>query len=186
MATFVKTPAGTWKGIIRKRGWPTTIKTFRTKRDATDWARRAEDEMVRGVYIDRVDAERLTLEDALKRYLNEVAVTKRADPPPTPSRTAPSGSWMASAATASPPSPPRSLPTTGTSDWPTVAPTIPSASNSPCSLTPTPSPSKNGALASPTTRSPISANPPPERVATAGSRPTKSNSSWLPAAPIPT
>lgn len=50
MATFVKTPAGTWKGIIRKRGWPTTIKTFRTKRDATDWARRAEDEMVRGVY----------------------------------------------------------------------------------------------------------------------------------------
>ena len=21
MATFVKTPAGTWKGIIRKRGW---------------------------------------------------------------------------------------------------------------------------------------------------------------------
>ncbi len=78
MATFVKTPAGTWKGIIRKRGWPTTIKTFRTKRDATDWARRAEDEMVRGVYIDRVDAERLTLEDALKRYLEEVAVTKRA------------------------------------------------------------------------------------------------------------
>ena len=51
MATFVKTPAGTCKGIIRKRGWPTTIKTFRTKRDATDWARRAEDEMVRGVYI---------------------------------------------------------------------------------------------------------------------------------------
>ena len=78
MATFVKTPTGTCKGIIRKRCWPTTIKTFRTKRDATDWARRAEDEMVRGVYIDRVDAERLTLEDALKRYLEEVAVTKRA------------------------------------------------------------------------------------------------------------
>ena len=48
MATFVKTPAGTCKGILRKRGWPTTIKTFRTKRDATNWARRAEDEMVRG------------------------------------------------------------------------------------------------------------------------------------------
>ena len=78
MATFVKTLAGTWKGIIRKRGWPPAIKTFRTKRDAPDWARRVEDEMVRGVYIDRVDAERLTLEDALKRYLNEVAVTKRA------------------------------------------------------------------------------------------------------------
>ncbi len=61
MATFVKTPPGTWKGIIRKRGWPTTIKTFRTKRDAIDWARRAEDEMVRGVYTNRVDAERRAL-----------------------------------------------------------------------------------------------------------------------------
>lgn len=39
--------------MIRKRGWPTVIKTFLTKRDAEDWARRTEDEMVRGVYIDR-------------------------------------------------------------------------------------------------------------------------------------
>ena len=53
MATLAKTPAGTWKGIVRKRGWSPTIKTFRTKRDATDWAHRVEDEMVRGVQIDR-------------------------------------------------------------------------------------------------------------------------------------
>ena len=53
MAAITKTPSNTWKAIIRKRGWPTTIKTFRTKRDAEDWARRTEDEMVRGVYIDR-------------------------------------------------------------------------------------------------------------------------------------
>jgi hypothetical protein len=49
MATIVKTPSGTWKAVIRKIGWPTTAKTFRTKRDAEDWARRTEDEMVRGV-----------------------------------------------------------------------------------------------------------------------------------------
>ncbi len=30
MATIVKTPAGTWKGLVRKQGWPTAIKTFRT------------------------------------------------------------------------------------------------------------------------------------------------------------
>ena len=78
MASLIKTPAGTWKSIIRKRGWPATFKTFRTKRDAQDWARRTEDEMVRGVYIDRADAERVTLESALKRYMEEVAVTKRA------------------------------------------------------------------------------------------------------------
>lgn len=53
MATITKTPSRTWKAVIRKSGWPTTIKTFRTKRDAEDWARRTEDEMVRGVYIQR-------------------------------------------------------------------------------------------------------------------------------------
>lgn len=53
MAIIVKTPAGTWKAVVRKTGWPTNAKTFRTKRDAEDWARRTEDEMVRGVYIQR-------------------------------------------------------------------------------------------------------------------------------------
>src|SRR3546814_6058216 len=78
MATIVKTPSGTWKALIRKTGWPTTAKTFRTKRDAEDWARRTEDEMVRGMYIHRAPAERMTLEAALKRYLREVTPTKRA------------------------------------------------------------------------------------------------------------
>ena len=31
--------------------WPTKLKTFRVKRNAADWARRVEDEMVRGVFI---------------------------------------------------------------------------------------------------------------------------------------
>lgn len=43
MATITKTPSRTWKAIIRKSGWP-TIKTFRTKRDTEDWARRTKDE----------------------------------------------------------------------------------------------------------------------------------------------
>lgn len=77
MATFVKTDAGTWKAIIRKQGWPITSKTFRTKRDATDWARSAEDEMVRGVYISRAGAERLTVKEAVQRYLKEVTPTKK-------------------------------------------------------------------------------------------------------------
>lgn len=59
MATLTKNAAGNWKAIIRKTGWPTTIKTFRTRRDADDWARRTEDEMVRGIYIDRGPSERL-------------------------------------------------------------------------------------------------------------------------------
>jgi len=77
MATISKTPSATWKATIRKRGWPTTIKTFRTKRDAQDWARRTEDEMVRGMYIDRAGADRILLKDAMDRYLREVSSTKR-------------------------------------------------------------------------------------------------------------
>lgn len=76
MATFIKTPASKWKAVIRKQGWPTTSKTFRTKRDAEDWARRSEDEMARGVHIQRAPSERLTLKAALQRYLLEVSPTK--------------------------------------------------------------------------------------------------------------
>jgi len=42
VAAITKTPSNTWKAIIRKRGWPTTIKTYRTKRDADDWASSTE------------------------------------------------------------------------------------------------------------------------------------------------
>ena len=77
MATIVKTPSATWKAVIRKSGWPTIAKTFRTKRDAQDWARRTEDEMVRGVYIQRSASERMTLEAALKRYLADITPTKK-------------------------------------------------------------------------------------------------------------
>lgn len=77
MATIVRTPSETWKAVIRKHGWPTASKTFRTKRDAVDWARRAEDDMVRGVYIERGASERLTFGLALDRYLAEVTPTKK-------------------------------------------------------------------------------------------------------------
>src|SRR5690349_19008333 len=77
MATLVKTPSGTWKAVIRKQGWPTAAKTFRTKRDAEDWSRRVEDEMVRGVFIERGPSERTNFSAALDRYLAEVTPTKK-------------------------------------------------------------------------------------------------------------
>ena len=78
MATLVRTPLGVWKAVIRKAGWPSAARTFRTKRDAQDWARRTEDEMVRGVFIQRAGSERTTLRVALSKYLEEVGPTKRA------------------------------------------------------------------------------------------------------------
>lgn len=77
MATIIKTPSGTWKAVIRKSGWPISIKTFRLKKDAEDWSRRTEDEMVRGLFIQRSPSERMTFENAMRRYLSEVTPTKR-------------------------------------------------------------------------------------------------------------
>jgi integrase len=77
MATIVSTPSGTHKALVRMKGWPTVSKTFRLKRDAIDWARRIEDEMVRGVYTSRSGSERMTLQSALERYLQEVTPTKK-------------------------------------------------------------------------------------------------------------
>lgn len=77
MPTIVKTPSGTWKAVIRMTGFPSTIKTFRLKKDCEDWARRTEDEMVRGLFVQRGPSERLTFEKAIKRYLAEVTPTKR-------------------------------------------------------------------------------------------------------------
>ena len=78
MASITKTPSNTWKAIVRRRGWPTSIKTFRTKRDAVDWARNTEDEIIRGVYINRAPSGYMSIKDALDRYRREVSITKGA------------------------------------------------------------------------------------------------------------
>ncbi len=77
MATIVKTPADNWKAIIRITGHPITSKTFRIKKDATNWARTTEDEIVRGIYIPRNRSEKITIIIALDRYLKEVTPTKK-------------------------------------------------------------------------------------------------------------
>lgn len=78
MAALTKNPSGTWKATIRRVGWPTIAKTFRTKRDAEDWARRTEDEMVRGVFIQRAPSEKTSVADALDRYEREIVPAKKA------------------------------------------------------------------------------------------------------------
>lgn len=78
MATLVHAPDGKWKAIIRRKGWPIVAKTFRTKRDAQDWARQAEDEMVRGIFINRADSHGKSIDDALSTYLREITPTKKS------------------------------------------------------------------------------------------------------------
>lgn len=67
MPTIVKTLSGTGKSLIRKAGFQTTVKTFRSKRDAEEWAPCNEDEMVRWRYFWRGPSERMTFEKATAR-----------------------------------------------------------------------------------------------------------------------
>jgi integrase len=78
VATRVHTARGDWKAVVRLQGRPAVSKTFRVRRDAQDRARQVEDEMVRGVFVNRASSHRLTVSAALDRYHAEVTPTKRS------------------------------------------------------------------------------------------------------------
>ena len=66
---------------VQRKGYPAQTKTFRTKSDAQAWATVIESEMQRGVWRDRGEAESVTLEECLTRYLEEVTPSKRCNGP---------------------------------------------------------------------------------------------------------
>ena len=68
-----------YQAKIRKKGYPTQNKTFRTKKDAEAWATVVESEMVRGVWRDRSESESTTLKECLDRYISEVIPSKKGD-----------------------------------------------------------------------------------------------------------
>lgn len=76
MATIYQTEAGTWRADIRRKGWPKMSKTFRLKSDVEKWATATEDQILRGIYLPISEAEKITIADALKRYLKEVSIHK--------------------------------------------------------------------------------------------------------------
>jgi integrase len=63
--------------MVRLKGWPTIIKTFRLKKDASDWAKTTEGSMINGLYIKQASRTGLTVADAIDRYLREVTPTKK-------------------------------------------------------------------------------------------------------------
>ena len=67
-----------WQAIVRKKGYPSHTKTFRTKRDAEAWARLTESAMERGLWQNQSDADSTTLADALDRYGREVSSLKKS------------------------------------------------------------------------------------------------------------
>ncbi len=82
MASFIprKGPGGrrVWQAHVRRRGYPAQVKTFDAKTDAEVWARRIEEEIDRGVFVSRTEAEATTLAEALGRYEVEVSNKKKS------------------------------------------------------------------------------------------------------------
>jgi integrase len=61
-----------FQAIVRRRGYEEQSKTFNTKKEAQSWAVNIESEMVRGVFVSRVEAERTMLCEVIERYILEV------------------------------------------------------------------------------------------------------------------
>jgi len=74
---YIKQRGEYWRAEIRRKGYKATYRTFDTQKQAQQWARRIESEMDSGLYIDRTEAERTTLREALERYQREIVPTKR-------------------------------------------------------------------------------------------------------------
>jgi integrase len=78
VATFIKRGEFQWQAKVRRRGHPIQSKTFTTKADAEVWARMIEREFDRdGLFQNRAEAERTTLNAALDRYATEVTPRKK-------------------------------------------------------------------------------------------------------------
>lgn len=69
---------GQWQVQVRRRGFQPVSKTFQTRQDAAGWARQAETEMDRNVFVPRKAAESVTVLELTDRYLREVAPHKRS------------------------------------------------------------------------------------------------------------
>jgi integrase len=68
---------GKWRARVRRRGHPEQSETFRTKAAAERWARKAEADQDEGHQAPAAEAKRMSLADALDKYLKEVSAEKR-------------------------------------------------------------------------------------------------------------
>lgn len=65
-----------WRAEVERFGLKPIYKTFRTKQEAQQWTRHIESQIDSGIYIDRTESQRTTLDEALDRYMAEIASQK--------------------------------------------------------------------------------------------------------------
>jgi integrase len=77
MASFKLLSSGKIQARVRVKGVADATRSFLNREDAEAWAKITEAEVIRGIYIRRTDAERMTLREALTRYQNQITPHKR-------------------------------------------------------------------------------------------------------------
>ncbi|HRK77542.1 MAG TPA: site-specific integrase [Thiobacillus sp.] len=77
MATIRKRGELQWQAIVKRKGFPGQSKTWNTRKEAEAWARQIESEMDRGVFVSRVESERVTLAEIIERYREDELPKKR-------------------------------------------------------------------------------------------------------------
>ena len=77
MATFRKRGPTRWEAQVRRRGWPTSTRTFRSKADAQAWAADTEAAMHKGSYRDTSVLQGVNVRALLQRYLTDETPKKK-------------------------------------------------------------------------------------------------------------
>ena len=66
-----------WQAQVRRKGYPSQIRTFDRKTDAKKWARKVEHEIDEGSWRNVKEASNITLAQAIDRYTQTVTPKKR-------------------------------------------------------------------------------------------------------------
>lgn len=73
MATFTERSSGWIQAKVRRKGYPSQSRSFRTKTDAEVWARSIESSMDKGVFVSTSLADNTLLSELIARFLTDFA-----------------------------------------------------------------------------------------------------------------
>ena len=78
MATIRKRQSGKWQVIIRKKNYPSVVRSFLEKSTATKFAKDVETQMDKQIFRDLSGASTTTLKDLMIKYRDEIVPTQKA------------------------------------------------------------------------------------------------------------
>jgi len=77
MATIRKRQSGKWQVIIRKKNYPSVVRSFLEKSTATKFAKDVETQMDKQIFQDLTGASTTTLKELMIKYRDEIVPTHK-------------------------------------------------------------------------------------------------------------